>query len=55
MALIVSIRALREEGDRRMEKMMAYGEVSIRALREEGDPPLNRDPLFGRSFNPRPP
>ena len=38
MQLIISIHALREEGDRRRPHQRPAGGISIHALREEGDP-----------------
>ena len=34
----ISIHALREEGDRKMQSQESYVQISIHALREEGDP-----------------
>ena len=35
---VISIHALREEGDRKMRKARRRSSISIHALREEGDP-----------------
>ena len=37
---IISIHALREEGDQRLMQLRGVVGISIHALREEGDPPL---------------
>ena len=44
MQLIISIHALREEGDRRPQRIPRRGDISIHALREEGDG-KNRDKI----------
>ena len=41
---MISIHALREEGDSRSELVYSIMGISIHALREEGDAPLGCDP-----------
>ena len=53
---IISIHALREEGDRGVcREGLQPGHISIHALREEGDRPRSQDPRRSDHFYPRPP
>ena len=52
---VISIHALREEGDRRRPRQRPVGRISIHALREEGDQGDQlADPVV-QDFYPRPP
>ena len=54
-SVLISIHALREEGDRGTAGSIAGSPISIHALREEGDqsiPMAQKQPLY---FYPRPP
>ena len=52
---IISIHALREEGDVLWRDLGADRHISIHALREEGDPKSSPPPPAKRYFYPRPP
>ena len=52
---IISIHALREEGDEGLENDLAALEISIHALREEGDPRSLCSAAPPGYFYPRPP
>ena len=52
---MISIHALREEGDRRRPRQRPVGRISIHALREEGDRSTSRRPQPPSYFYPRPP
>ena len=52
---IISIHALREEGDPMTCRSGGARYISIHALREEGDSKPNYTPTFIRNFYPRPP
>ena len=53
---IISIHALREEGDIIAHRIQRFDEISIHALREEGDPGDSTGREAGvRNFYPRPP
>ena len=52
---IISIHALREEGDKRQAKAKVARTISIHALREEGDGCLRPPAEAERNFYPRPP
>ena len=54
-AHIISIHALREEGDGIVPQQELGIAISIHALREEGDPPCARRLPSNRNFYPRPP
>ena len=47
---IISIHALREEGDQKIFDRRPFCRISIHALREEGDPPAERKAASGASF-----
>ena len=51
----ISIHALREEGDRRPNRLHSLRTISIHALREEGDPSTSATSASSRNFYPRPP
>ena len=53
--LLISIHALREEGDQSQPVADACPPISIHALREEGDGPSLRPEILFRHFYPRPP
>ena len=52
---MISIHALREEGDRHLRGWKLSWEISIHALREEGDRDIPLVPLIDDDFYPRPP
>ena len=53
---LISIHALREEGDSQRPAVDAYTKaISIHALREEGDDPLVIHRVYLNNFYPRPP
>ena len=52
---VISIHALREEGDARRKAPPLEISISIHALREEGDAELFRCRPAGEDFYPRPP
>ena len=52
---VISIHALREEGDGRHDHQGDRMEISIHALREEGDLHSSPSPTGSRDFYPRPP
>ena len=53
--ILISIHALREEGDRTATRRSATRKISIHALREEGDHLLRSWRLAAANFYPRPP
>ena len=53
--LLISIHALREEGDHIFHAGGQAGKISIHALREEGDGSSRRMPAASFDFYPRPP
>ena len=53
--ILISIHALREEGDRRPNRLHSLRAISIHALREEGDGESCRCPAGQLYFYPRPP
>ena len=53
--ILISIHALREEGDIREAWAFSGGKISIHALREEGDTCPRPTPTGCRNFYPRPP
>ena len=55
MAFVISIHALREEGDHSHNQGIENPRISIHALREEGDPLSVIFPVLIADFNPRPP
>ena len=56
LALVISIHALREEGDsRRCGSTSTSGSISIHALREEGDATSSTATTARSNFYPRPP
>ena len=56
IAVVISIHALREEGDLWITySTNASADISIHALREEGDHCQNSRTGHGQHFNPRPP
>ena len=52
---VISIHALREEGDCCVVLHSQHGAISIHALREEGDEPSPASPATWTYFYPRPP
>ena len=52
---LISIHALREEGDDRADRVQLHQEISIHALREEGDPYSQILANKSVNFYPRPP
>ena len=52
---MISIHALREEGDSVLSLNFDFFDISIHALREEGDPQDHDHNQRGRHFYPRPP
>ena len=52
---LISIHALREEGDAQPRATAARGAISIHALREEGDHRAEPDTAKAGYFYPRPP
>ena len=52
---VISIHALREEGDLNTEQYLHKSFISIHALREEGDALVFAPAGAGRHFYPRPP
>ncbi len=56
LELVISIHALREEGDgRHLRRVIVGADISIHALREEGDYSLTGTALSASDFYPRPP
>ena len=53
--MIISIHALREEGDLQQLRKTIFNRISIHALREEGDLAVHRLDLHRVNFYPRPP
>ena len=53
--VIISIHALREEGDGVGKRHVGRINISIHALREEGDQDIPLVPLIDDNFYPRPP
>ena len=54
-APVISIHALREEGDAAVNDLLQRHNISIHALREEGDPFRHRSERVKEDFYPRPP
>ena len=52
---IISIHALREEGDVVQKILVQFDLISIHALREEGDSALSSPAAYRLNFYPRPP
>ena len=52
---LISIHALREEGDASGRQRHHQRRISIHALREEGDSPLSTTRKSSANFYPRPP
>ena len=52
---LISIHALREEGDGLLRLATKAYNISIHALREEGDSVAKHQPEGTVNFNPRPP
>ena len=52
---MISIHALREEGDPCGQCVVVVGVISIHALREEGDCIMDRGKSWANNFYPRPP
>ena len=55
LEIMISIHALREEGDEIVKAKMTLTMISIHALREEGDLAAFRLPAQTSYFYPRPP
>ena len=55
VGFVISIHALRVEGDAAALRPCAPMRISIHALRVEGDAGESADGGAGRDFNPRPP
>ena len=53
--MVISIHALREEGDTKTQEVYTMTNISIHALREEGDDPLPSGQGVYCYFYPRPP
>ena len=55
LSMVISIHALREEGDPPCHRRFGSSKISIHALREEGDAERQGRQQGRRDFYPRPP